>query len=78
MNAPAVACARRYSQRLAAKASGHCDVSDTQSVLSVPSCISARRSSRLGGHAVSAQIRRSARLAKLPRVCYVGMDGDEE
>lgn len=71
MNAP---CARRCSLRIAAKAA-----SDNQSVISVPSCtgVSTRRASRLGAGPV-AQIRRSARLAKLPRISYAGMDCDEE
>ena len=77
MNASTVACARRYSLRLASKASG-CGDSDNQSVISVPSCthVSTRRSSRTA--VAIAKARRSARLAKLPRISYVGMDGDEE
>lgn len=72
MNAPAVAT-RRYSLRLASKASV---CGDNQSVISV---LSSRRSSRLMGRTDSTvQIRRSARLAAQPRVCYAGMDSDQE
>ena len=80
MNAPAVACARRYSLRLASKAAA-----DNHSVISVPSCtgVSTRRTARECGGRTSAAVavtkaRRSARLAKLPRISYAGMDGDKE
>lgn len=63
---------RRYSLRIAAKAGA----SDTQSVISVSS---SRRSNRLISRTGAAvQIRRSARLAAQPRVCYAGMDSDQE
>lgn len=69
MNAPT---ARRYSLRIASKSGA----SDNHSVISVPSCTGPRRSSRAA--VAIAKARRSARLAKLPRVSYAGMDGDEE
>lgn len=66
MNAPIVN--RRYSLRIASKA-GSCDESDTQSVISASVGVRTRRSC-----ATAVKARRSARLAKLPRVCYAGMD----
>jgi hypothetical protein len=69
MNAPT----HRYSLRIASKA-GSCNESvthsDTQSVISAPSPVGVRTRRSCG----ATKARRSARLAKLPRVCYAGMD----
>jgi hypothetical protein len=71
MNAPAVACAnRRYSLRLASKAHA--------------AAVSVGRSERVTRSGAGAtagilqnRLRRSARLAGKPRVCYEGMDSED-
>ncbi len=80
MNTPTVTRAHRYSLRIASK-SGSCNESvthsdthsDTQSVISAPSSVGVRTRRSCGATAVT-KARRSARLAKMPRVCYAGMD----
>jgi hypothetical protein len=67
MNAPA----RRHSLRIAAK-------SATVATTAVTTRSFGKQQQRSSGAITTNTIRRSSRLAALPRISYAGMDGDAE